>query len=81
MMQAIRIPSVSALLGRLTWSGPGYPTSVFRSDDGGNTWTALADPQHQYGNITLVSGDPRVYGRVYLGVNGRGVIYGDINPK
>jgi hypothetical protein len=69
------------LLGRLTWSGPGYPTSVFRSDDGGNTWTALADPQHQYGNITLVSGDPRVYGRIYLGVNGRGVIYGDINPK
>jgi photosystem II stability/assembly factor-like uncharacterized protein len=68
------------LLGRLTWSGPGYPTSVFRSDDGGNTWTPIADPQHQYGNITLVIGDPRVYGRIYIGSNGRGVIYGDINP-
>jgi len=68
------------LLGRLTWSGAGFPTSVFRSDDGGNTWTPLADPQHQYGNLTLVVGDPRVYGRIYIGSNGRGIISGDINP-
>lgn len=67
------------LLGRLTWSGPGFPTSVFRSDDGGSTWTSLADPAHQFGNLTLVIGDPRVYGRIYIGVNGRGIIYGDIN--
>lgn len=67
------------LLGRLTWSGSTYPTTVYRSDDGGNTWTPLADPQHQYGNLTLVIGDPRVYGRIYIGANGRGVIYGDIN--
>jgi len=69
------------LLGRLTWSGTGYPTSVFRSDDGGNTWTNLADPQHQYGNLTLVIGDPRIYGRIYIGSNGRGIIYGDINQQ
>jgi hypothetical protein len=66
------------LLGRLTWSGAGYPTSVFRSDDGGSTWVPLADPQHQFGNLTLVIGDPRIYGRIYVGSNGRGIIYGDI---
>ncbi|HZQ18361.1 MAG TPA: xyloglucanase [Terriglobales bacterium] len=67
------------LLGRLTWSGPTFATSVFRSDDGGATWTVIADPQHQYGNLTLVIGDPRVYGRIYIGANGRGIIYGDVN--
>jgi len=68
------------LLGRLTWSGATFATSVYRSDDGGSTWTGLADPAHQFGNLTLVSGDPRVYGRVYLGANGRGIILGDIKP-
>lgn len=66
------------LLGRLTWTGSTYPTSVFRSNDGGNTWTALADVEHQFGNLTLVTGDPRVYGRIYIGANGRGIVYGDI---
>jgi len=66
------------LLGRLSWSGPTFATSVFRSDDGGASWTGLADPAHQFGNLTLVIGDPRVYGRVYIGANGRGIIYGDI---
>jgi hypothetical protein len=37
----------------------------------------MNDPQHQYGNTTLIIGDARVFGRIYMGTNGRGIIYGD----
>ncbi|HKV38766.1 MAG TPA: xyloglucanase, partial [Blastocatellia bacterium] len=52
---------------------------IFRSDDVGATWIRINDDQHQYGmtNATI-TGDPRLYGRVYFGTNGRGIIYGDI---
>ncbi|HET9654450.1 MAG TPA: cellulose binding domain-containing protein [Kineosporiaceae bacterium] len=50
---------------------------VFRSDDAGASWVRINDDQHQWGMPTVTIGDPRVYGRVYLGTNGRGVIYGD----
>ncbi len=50
----------------------------FRSDDIGTTWLRINDDQHQYGEIVVVIGDPRVYGRIYIGTSGRGIIYGDI---
>jgi photosystem II stability/assembly factor-like uncharacterized protein len=50
---------------------------VFRSDDLGKKWMRINDDQHQYGWISHVTGDPRIYGRVYFGTSGRGVIYGD----
>lgn len=51
---------------------------VFRSDDGAGSWVRINDDQHQYGNIGgAITGDPRIYGRVYIGTNGRGIIYGD----
>ena len=51
---------------------------VFRSDDVGASWIRINDDQHQYGWIgQVVIGDPRLYGRVYLGTNGRGILYAD----
>ncbi|OIR09288.1 xyloglucanase precursor [mine drainage metagenome] len=51
--------------------------ALFRSDDAGATWVRINDDRHQYGWISHVTGDPRVYGRVYFGTGGRGVIVGD----
>ncbi len=50
---------------------------TYRSDDGGTTWQRIDDPQHQFGWINCLAGDPRIYGRVYLGTGGRGILYGD----
>jgi len=48
----------------------------FRSDDIGHSWVRLNDDAHQFGYVNVVEGDPRSFGRVYLGTSGRGVIYG-----
>jgi hypothetical protein len=53
---------------------------VYRSVDTGKTWLQIDDGQHHYGWIGVVSGDPRIFGRVYMGTNGRGVISGDPEP-
>ncbi len=51
---------------------------IFRSTDRGATWTRVNDDAHQWGwTGAAITGDPRVYGRVYVATNGRGVVYGD----
>ncbi|MEU5890759.1 1,4-beta-glucanase [Streptomyces sp. NPDC047461] len=53
-------------------------TAVYRSDDEAKTWVRINDDQHQWGwTGEVVTGDPRVYGRVYLATNGRGIQYGE----
>ena len=56
----------------------GGKTAIWRSVDGGRTWRRINDDAHQWGNrFRVISGDPRRFGRVYIGTDGRGVIYGD----
>ncbi len=55
----------------------GDVTGFFRSDDAGAKWVRINDDQHQYGFCTIITGDPRVYGRVYVGTGGRGIVYGE----
>ena len=51
---------------------------VYRSDDGGSTWTQLNDVNHQWGGLLQTfAADPNVFGRIYIGINGRGIIMGN----
>jgi len=54
---------------------PGF----YRSDDAGANWVRINDDQHQFGFCGVIIGDPRVYGRVYVGTGGRGILVGE--PK
>jgi hypothetical protein len=51
--------------------------AIYRSDDFAKTWLRINDDRHQYGLLLQITGDPRIYGRVYVGTHGRGVLYGD----
>ncbi|MDE5564996.1 MAG: cellulose-binding protein [Oscillospiraceae bacterium] len=68
----------------------GYPTiyamgqageqgqGIYRSTDKGATWVRINDELHQFGNLTsYISGDSKVFGRVYFATNGRGIVMGD----
>jgi len=62
-------------------ASPAGVMAIYRSDDNGASWQRINDDRHQYGGPTLIQADPRVWGRVYLGMNGRGIIYGEITPR
>ncbi|MFI9585546.1 cellulose binding domain-containing protein [Streptomyces sp. NPDC052236] len=58
----------------------GGVNGVHASDNVGSTWRRINDDQHQFGNMgDAITGDPRIHGRVYLGTNGRGILYADVS--
>ncbi|KAG8990054.1 hypothetical protein FRB94_004006 [Tulasnella sp. JGI-2019a] len=52
---------------------------IFRSDNGGGSWIQINDAAHGFVTTSsaVVCGDPRIYKRVYIGTNGRGITYGN----
>ncbi len=51
---------------------------VYQSIDGGASWTRINDDKHQWAGVNYVTGDMRIYGRVYLGALRGGVIVGNL---
>lgn len=59
----------------------GREAAFFRSDDGGTTWIRISDARLRLGWIRCLTGDPRIFGRVYLGTSGRGILVGEPAQK
>lgn len=53
---------------------------LFRSVDHGLHWQRINDDAHQFGAMGHVTGDPRMFGRVYFATGGRGIFYGEPKP-
>jgi xyloglucan-specific exo-beta-1,4-glucanase len=54
--------------------------AVWRSDDLGRSWLRVNDAAHEYGRrFRCIAADSRVFGRVYVGTDGRGILYGEPN--
>lgn len=50
---------------------------IWRSTDSGETWQRINDYKHQFGAIgTSLAADQKVFGQVYFGSNGRGILMG-----
>jgi hypothetical protein len=50
---------------------------IFRSTDQARSWRRINDDAHQWGLVLQIAGDPKKFGRVYVGTHGRGIFYGD----
>ena len=88
----VQIPNVQVATGvgfGMAAAGANYPAiyltgkynnvaGVFQSLDGGTTWTRINDDKHQWGGPGWVTGDMRIFGRVYVSAGRGGVIVGDM---
>ena len=51
--------------------------AIYESNDSGATWTRISDPSTmQFGEITSLEGDMRTRDLVYVGLGGRGILFG-----
>lgn len=51
---------------------------LYRSDDEGKSWIRINTATQQYGGANRIIGDPRKFGRAYIGTHGRGILVGDL---
>ncbi|MGB8601858.1 MAG: hypothetical protein WCD42_06645, partial [Rhizomicrobium sp.] len=52
--------------------------AIWQSLDQGKSWTRLNDAEQEYCRMfRTIAADKTVYGRVYVGIDGRGIIYGE----
>ncbi len=59
----------------------GAVRGIWRSDDLGRSWARIdSDTQRWGGRYRVIAGDPDRRGRVYVGTDGRGLLYGDPAP-
>lgn len=90
----VKITGVQAAYGvgfGMAAAGKSYPavyvsakinnvSGIYPSIDGGSTWTRINVDKHQWGGVNYVTGDMRIFGRVYIGAMRGGVIAGDLGP-
>lgn len=50
---------------------------LYRSDDDGRHWVRLDDARNAFHDVRVITGDPRIHGRVYVSNGGRGIFYGE----
>lgn len=62
------------------WGVVDNAQGAYRSDNDGKSWVRLTDATHQFATGREITGDPKRYGRVYIGTNGRGILVGDPIP-
>jgi hypothetical protein len=48
----------------------------YRSFDEGKTWQRINNEKQMFGDIRTICGDPRCFGRFYIGTGTRGVLWG-----
>jgi len=55
--------------------------AIWRSDNQGASWIRINDEQHQLGNrFRCIAADARIFGRVYIDTDGRGILFGEPSP-
>ena len=66
------------------WGAVNTKRGLMRSIDQGVSWDRINDDAHQYSGMIggrFVTGDMNTYGTVYMAANGRGIVYGKIDPS